>query len=51
MLIASKLDPLAVARRVGHANPATTMRIYAHMWKESDDLAANAIEAALRKGR
>jgi integrase len=48
MLIASKLDPLMVARRVGHASPTTTLRTYAHMWK-SDDAAANAAEAALRK--
>ena len=28
---------------------STTMRIYAHLWKETDDLAANAIDAALGK--
>jgi integrase len=49
LLISSKLDPLSVARRVGHASPSTTMRIYAHLWKENDDLAANAIDAALGK--
>lgn len=51
LLIASKLDPLTVARRVGHASPTTTMRVYAHLWKDSDDLAANAIEAALRTSK
>jgi integrase len=49
LLISSKLDPVSVARRIGHASASTTMRIYAHMWKETDDLAANAIDAALRK--
>ena len=49
MLISSKLDPLSVARRVGHANPTTTMRIYAHMWSQTDDAAASAAEAAMRK--
>jgi integrase len=47
-LIASRLDPLTVARRIGHANPTTTMRTYAHMWEQTDSAAASAIEAALR---
>jgi integrase len=51
MLISSKLDPLTVARRVGHANPTTTMRVYAHMWRQTDDAAANAAEAALRTSK
>lgn len=50
MLIASRLDPLTVARRVGHAKPTTTMRTYAHMWSQTDNGAADAVEAALRKG-
>jgi integrase len=50
LLISSKLDPVSVARRIGHASASTTMRIYAHLWKENDDLAANAIDAALGKG-
>jgi integrase len=50
LLISSKLDPVSVARRIGHASASTTMRIYAHLWKETDDLAANAIDAALGKG-
>jgi integrase len=49
MLIASKLDPLIVARRVGHASSTTTMRTYAHMWSRTDCAAADAAEAALRK--
>jgi integrase len=50
MLIASNLDPVIVAHRVGHASAVTTMRIYARMWK-SDDAAANATEAAMRLGK
>ena len=49
MLIASKLDPLIVARRIGHASSTTTMRTYAHMWSRTDCAAADAAEAALRK--
>jgi integrase len=51
MLISSKLDPLIVARRVGHASPTTTMKVYAHMWRQTDVVAADAAEAALRRDR
>jgi integrase len=50
LLISSKLDPVSIARRVGHAKPTTTMRTYAHLWRDADDLAANPIDAALGKG-
>jgi integrase len=38
-----------VSLLLGRASPSTTMRICAHLWKETDDLAANAIDAALGK--
>ena len=47
LLISSKLDPVIVARRVGHASSTTTMRTYAHMWRQTDHVAADAAEAAL----
>ena len=50
-LIASGIDPLTVSRRVGHASPAVTLRVYAHKFTQSDSIAAKAIEAALRRGR
>jgi integrase len=46
-LVVSGLDPLTVARRVGHANAVVTMKTYAHMFEKSDSKAADAIEAAL----
>jgi integrase len=46
-LVASGLDPLTVARRVGHANAVVTMKTYAHMFEQTDTIAAKAIEAAL----
>jgi integrase len=46
-LIASGLDPLTVARRVGHSNAVVTMKTYAHMFEQTDTIAAKAIEAAL----
>ncbi len=50
-LIASGLDPLTVARRVGHANATVTMKTYAHMFEQTDTIAAKAIEAALSGGK
>jgi integrase len=47
-LIASGLDPLTVARRVGHSSAVVTMKTYAHMFEQTDAVAAKAIEAALR---
>jgi len=49
-LVASKIDPLTISRRIGHSNVSTTMNVYSHMFKETDTTAAEAIEAAL-KGR
>jgi integrase len=50
-LIASRLDPLTVARQVGHSNPVVTMKTYAHLFEQTDISVANAIEAALRTGK
>jgi integrase len=50
-LISSRLDPLTVSRRVGHANAATTMRLYAHLWEQADGGAADAIETVLRTSK
>jgi len=46
-LIASGLDVVIVSKRLGHSNPAVTLRIYAHMFAARDDKAADAINAAL----
>ncbi len=50
-LIASKVDLLTISRRIGHASPVVTLRIYAHMFEQTDAGAADAIEAALRTGK
>ena len=50
-LIAGGVDVLTVSRRIGHASPVVTMRIYAHLFSETDKTAAKAIEAALRIGK
>jgi integrase len=50
-LIAGGVDVLTVSRRIGHASPVVTTRIYAHLFSETDKTAAKAIEAALRTGK
>ena len=46
-LIAAGLDVVAVSRRLGHASPALTLSVYGHLFSNSDDKAAAAIDAAL----
>ena len=47
-LIASGVDVLTISRRIGHASPVVTLRTYAHMFQQTDTVAADAIETALR---
>jgi integrase len=49
-LIAGGLDVVAISRRLGHASPVVTLSVYAHLFTRSDEGAAAAIEAAMRKG-
>jgi len=46
-LIAAKIPITEIAHRLGHASPATTLSIYAHMFEKDDSKAAAAINAAL----
>jgi integrase len=46
MLINGGLDPVSIAKRIGHANAAITLRIYAHAFKP-DDRAPAILDAAL----
>jgi integrase len=50
-LIAGGIDALTVSRRIGHASPVVTMKVYAHLFSGTDKAAAKAIEAALRTGK
>lgn len=50
-LIAAGLDVGAVSRRLGHANAATTLRVYTHQFAASDAEAAEAIEQAMKGGK
>ena len=49
-LIASGLDVVKISHRLGHASPVVTLSVYAHLFKRSDDGAADVIEAAMRTG-
>lgn len=46
-LIAAGIDVVTISKRLGHANPTVTLRIYAHLFRKRDDKAAAAINAAL----
>jgi integrase len=47
-LIAAGLDVVSVSRRLGHGSPAITLSVYAHMFRETDKAAADAIDAVMR---
>ena len=47
MLIAAKVDIVTISRRLGHAKPDVTLRIYAHLFAADDRAAAQAIDQAL----
>jgi integrase len=44
-LIAAGLDVLTISRRLGHGSPAITLGVYGHMFANTDDRAAQAIDA------
>jgi integrase len=46
-LIASGLDVVSVSRRIGHSNPTVTLNVYAHLFGNTDERAANVVEAAM----
>lgn len=48
LLIAEGLNVKAVSARLGHAETSTTMNIYAHAFRSSDEQAANMMENILK---
>jgi integrase len=44
-LIDAGIDVLTISKRVGHASPAITLKIYAHLFRGDDGEAAAAINA------
>jgi integrase len=47
-LIDADVDIVTISKRLGHAKPDITLRIYAHMYRKDDGKAAQAINAALK---
>jgi integrase len=48
-LIHLGFDVLTVSRRLGHGSPSLTLDVYGHLFKGSDDRAAEGIDAAFSK--
>jgi integrase len=49
-LIDSGVDIVTISKRLGHADPAITLKVYAHMFRQDDSKAAAAIDAAFAGG-
>jgi integrase len=47
-LIAAGIDVVQISKRLGHASPTVTLRIYAHLFNPADEAAAVAIDAVMR---
>jgi integrase len=45
-LIANGLDILTISRRLGHGSPTITLSMYGHLFPQTDDRAAQIMEAA-----
>jgi integrase len=50
-LIAAGMDVLTISRRLGHASPVITLGVYGHLFANTDDKAAEIIEAAFTRMR
>lgn len=46
-LIDAGVDIVTISRRLGHAKPDITLKVYAHLFKQRDDKAAAAINSAM----
>jgi integrase len=49
MLIRAGLNPKAVAKLLGHADPSMTLRVYAHLWPDDEDRSRDAVDAVFRR--
>jgi integrase len=49
-LIESGMDVLTISRRLGHSTPTITLSVYGHLFSNSDDRAAQIVEAAFQRG-
>lgn len=51
LLIANGINLTTVSKRLGHANTATTTKIYAHAIRSADEIAADTLDDILNPGR
>jgi integrase len=47
-LIEAGVDIVTISRRLGHASPNITLKVYAHLFSQADTKASDAINAALK---
>jgi len=45
------MDVLTISRRLGHSSPIVTLTIYGHLFGNTDDRAAEIMEAAFSQMR
>lgn len=50
-LIAAGLDAVTVSKRLAHTNTAITLKVDSHLFTNSDERAAQVVDAAFRKVR
>jgi len=50
LLIDKGVDVVTISKRLGHASPAITLNVYAHLFRKDDGKAAEAINRALLEG-
>jgi integrase len=50
-LIASGMDVLTISRRLGHGSPTITLGVYGHLFTNTDDRAAEIIDAAFVRAK
>jgi integrase len=46
-LIAGGVPITTISHRLGHGDPAITLKVYSHLWEPDDSAAAEAIDQAL----
>lgn len=49
MLIASGVDIVEISKRLGHADPSITLKVYAHLFRSDDSKFATAINATVER--
>ena len=47
-LIDQGIDIVTISKRIGHAKPDITLRIYAHLFRKDDGKVAEAINATFK---